>query len=148
MRRRSILKEKKMRFMMMVFPKTFENKPGKISDVKAFEAMGKYNDQLKKAGVLLAMDGLTPPSLGARVTFDGGKTKVTDGPFPEAKEVVGGYWIIEVKSREEALEWASRIPGQENNLQMVEVRRVIEISDFDAEIQKKFANSGAKLGKQ
>jgi hypothetical protein len=138
-----------MRFMMTVFPKDYENaKLGEISDLKGFEAMGRYNDQLRKAGVLLAMDGLTPPSMGARVTFAGGKSKVTDGPFPESKEVIGGYWIIEVKSREEALEWASRIPGQENNLQMVEVRRVMEVSDFAPEIQKKFADAGAKLGVQ
>jgi len=136
-----------MRFMMIMFPGGYENaKPGTVPDVAAFEAMGKYNERLQKAGVLLALDGLTPPSMGARFTFKGGKLKATDGPFPEAKEVVGGYWMIEVKSREEALEWASRIPGREN--EMVEVRQVMEITDFDAEIQKKFANSGAKLGKQ
>jgi hypothetical protein len=114
------------------------------------EVMGKYNEQLHKAGVLLALDGLTPPSMGARVTFKGGKSKVTDGPFTEAKEVVGGYWIIQVKSREEALEWASRIPGKDN--EMVEVRRMFEITDFDPEtqkeIQKKFGDAGAELGQQ
>ena len=125
-----------MRFMMIMFPKDYENaKPGWVPDVKAMEVMGKYNEQLQKAGVLLALDGLMPPStMSARVTFKGGKSKVTDGPFPEAKEVVGGYWIIEVKSREEALEWASRIPGQDT--EMVEVRRMFEISDFDADGQK------------
>jgi hypothetical protein len=97
--------------------------------------MGKYNEQLQKAGVLLALDGLTPPStMSARVTFKGGKSKVTDGPFPETKEVVGGYWIIDAKSREEALEWASRIPGQDN--EMVEVRRMFDATDFDPEVQK------------
>jgi hypothetical protein len=99
------------------------------------EAMRKYNEELQKAGVLLALDGLTPPAtMSARVTFKGGRSKVTDGPFPEAKEVVGGYWIIEVKSREEALEWASRIPGKD--IEMVEVRRFFDLSDFDAETQK------------
>jgi len=113
------------------------------------EVMGKYNEQLQKAGVLLALDGLTPPSMGARVTFKAGKSKVTDGPFPEVKEVVGGYWVIQVKSREEALEWASRIPGSDN--EMVEVRRLIEITDFEPEIQKEIQKKfgeGAELGQQ
>jgi hypothetical protein len=107
---------------------------------------GKYNEELQKAGVLLALDGLTPPStMSARVTFKGGKSKVTDGPFTEAKEVVGGYWIIQVKSREEALEWASRIPGKDT--EMVEVRRMFDLTDFDPEtqkeIQKKFGDDVA-----
>jgi hypothetical protein len=125
-----------MRFMMIMFPKGYENaKPGTVPDLKAMEVMGKYNGQLQKAGVLLALDGLTPPAtMSARVSFKGGKSKVTDGPFPETKEVVGGYWIIQVKSREEALEWASRIPGSDN--EMVEVRRLFEMTDFDPEIQK------------
>jgi hypothetical protein len=137
-----------MRFMMVIFRENWtSDKPAEITDKAAFFEMGKYNDQLKKAGILLAMDGLTPPSMGARVTYPGGKAKITDGPFPEAKEVIAGYWIIEVKSREEALEWASRIPCM-SETGMVEVRRVAEISDFDEDIQKKFAESGAKLGKQ
>ena len=140
-----------MRFMMIMFPKGYENaKPGTLPDLKAMEAMGKYNEQLQKAGVLLALDGLTPPSMGARVTFKSGKSKVTDSPFPEAKEVVGGYWMIQVKSREEALEWASRIPGSDN--EMVEVRQVMEITDFPADVQQKFeqkiAEGGYKLGQQ
>jgi len=122
-----------MRFMTIMMPKGYENaKPGTVPDVKAIETMRKYNEQLQKAGVLLALDGLTPPSMCARVTFKGGKSKITDGPFPEAKEVVGGFWIIEVKSREEALEWASRIPGADN--ETVEVRRLLEITDFDADV--------------
>ena len=137
-----------MRFMMVIlrsdWPDT--NKPAEIKDKAAFLEMGKYNDQLKKAGILLAMDGLTPPSMGARLTFKGGKAKITDGPFTEAKEVIAGYWMIEVKSREEALEWASRIPCMEEGT--VEVRRVVEVADFDPDIQKKFAESGAKLGAQ
>jgi hypothetical protein len=129
-------KEKNMRFMMIMFPKDYENaKLGWAPDLKDMEAMGKYNEELGKAGVLLALDGLTPPStMSARVTFKGGKSKVTDGPFTEAKEVVGGYWIIQVKSREEALEWASRIPGKDN--EMVEVRRMFDMTDFDPETQK------------
>jgi hypothetical protein len=137
-----------MRFMMVIFRRDnyASTKPAEIDDVAAFEAMGKYNDQLKKAGILLAMDGLTPPSMGARLTYNGGKPKITDGPFTESKEVIAGYWMIEVKSREEALEWASRIPCMGDG--MVEVRRVVEIADFDPEIQKKFAEKGAKLGQQ
>jgi hypothetical protein len=96
-------------------------------------AMMKYNESLQKAGVLLALDGLHPPSTGARVTFPGGKAKVVDGPFSEAKEVLGGYWMIQVKSREEAIEWASRCPGSEN--EMIEVRQVQEMSEFPPEIK-------------
>jgi hypothetical protein len=141
-----------MRFMMIMFPKGYENaKPGTVPDLKDMDRMGKYNEELGKAGVLRALDGLTPPAtMSARVTFKSGKSKVTDGPFPETKEVVGGFWIIEVKSREEALEWASRIPGSDN--EMVEVRRLFEITDFDPEvqkeIQKRFGDAGAELGQQ
>ena len=84
-----------------------------MPDAKAVAAMMKYNESLQKAGVLLALDGLHPPSMGARVSFAGGKPKVTDGPFAEAKEVIGGYWMIQVKSKEEAIEWASRCPASE-----------------------------------
>jgi len=131
-----------MRFMMIMFPKIYENaKSGWAPDLKSIENMRKYNEELGKAGVLLALDGLTPPAtMSARVTFKNGKSKVTDGPFPEAKEVVGGFWIIQVNSREEALEWASRIPGAEN--EMVEVRRLFEITDFSTEVQEAFANLG------
>jgi hypothetical protein len=125
-----------MRFMMIMFPKSYLNaKPGTVPDFKSMEKMAKYNDELGKAGVLLALDGLTPPStMSARVTFKNGKSIVTDGPFPESKEVVGGFWIIQVKSREEALEWASRIPGSDD--EMVEVRRLFHITDFHPETQK------------
>jgi len=137
-----------MRFMMVIFRDNYaSDKPAEIEDREAFYEMGRYNDQLKKAGILLAMDGLTPPSMGARLTYKNGKPKITDGPFPEAKEVIAGYWMIEVKSREAALEWASRIPCM-SETGMVEIRRVAEISDFDEDIQKKFAEAGAKLGNQ
>ena len=98
-----------MRFMMLMIPKGYESAaPGTMPDAKAVAAMMKYNESLQRAGVLLALDGLHPPSMGARISFAGGKPKVTDGPFAEAKEVLGGYWMIQVKSREEAIEWASR----------------------------------------
>src|SRR5207249_9306818 len=83
---------------------------------------------------LLALDGLHPPSMGARVSFSGGKPKVTDGPFAEAKEIVGGYWMIQVKSREEAIEWAKRCPGSEN--ETIEIRQVQEFSDFPADVKE------------
>ncbi len=121
-----------MRFMMLMIPKGYESaKPGALPDAKAIAAMMKYNESLQEAGVLLSGEGLHPPSMGARVSFAGGKPKVTDGPFAEAKEVLGGYWMIQVKSREEAIEWAKRCPGSEN--EVIEIRQVQEISDFDAE---------------
>jgi hypothetical protein len=124
-----------MRFMMLMIPKGYENaRPGTMPDAQAVAAMMKYNESLQKAGVLLALDGLHPPSMGARVSFPGGKPKVADGPFAEAKEVLGGYWMIEVKSKEEAIEWASRCPASDN--EVIELRQVQEISDFPADIQE------------
>jgi hypothetical protein len=123
-----------MRFMMLMIPKGYETAgPGAMPDAKAVAAMMKYNESLQKAGVLLALDGLHPPSMGARISFSGGKPKVTDGPFAEAKEVLGGYWMIQVKSKEEAIEWASRCPASDN--EMIEVRQVQEFSDFPADVQ-------------
>ena len=123
-----------MRFMMIMIPKGYETaKPGTMPDAKAVEAMMKYNEALQKAGVLLALDGLHPPSMGARVSFAGGRPKVTDGPFAEAKEVIGGYWMIQVKSKDEAIQWATRCPGGDN--EVIEVRQVQEFSDFPADIQ-------------
>ena len=124
-----------MRFMMLMIPKGYEKAaPGTMPDAKAVAAMMKYNEYLQKAGVLLALDGLQPPSMGARVTFSGGKPTVTDGPFAEAKEVLGGYWMIQVKSKEEAIEWAKRCPGSDN--EMIEVRQVHEFADFPADVQE------------
>ena len=124
-----------MRFMMLMIPKGYEKAaPGTVPDAKAVAAMMKYNESLQKAGVLLALDGLHPPSMGARISFPGGKPKVTDGPFPEAKEVLGGYWMIQVKSREEAIEWASRCPASES--EVIEVRQVQELSDFPADVRE------------
>jgi hypothetical protein len=121
--------------MMLMIPKGYEKAtPGTMPDADLVAKMMKYNEALQKAGVLLALDGLHPPSMGARVTFAGGKPKVVDGPFAEAKEVLGGYWMIQVKSREEAIEWASRCPASEN--EMIEVRQVQEFSDFPSDVQK------------
>ena len=124
-----------MRFMMLMIPKGYEKAaPGTMPDAKAVEAMMKYNEELQKAGILLGLDGLHPPSRGARVSFSGGKPSVTDGPFIESKEVLGGYWMIQVKSKEEAIEWAKRCPGSDN--EVIEIRRVQEFDDFPADVQK------------
>ncbi len=124
-----------MRFMLLMIPKGYESaEPGAMPDAKKVTAMMKYNESLQEAGVLMALDGLHPPSMGARVSFARGKAKVTDGPFAEAKEVLGGYWMIQVRSREEAIEWASRCPGSEN--EVIEVRQIQEMSDFPADVQE------------
>ncbi len=124
-----------MRFMMLMIPKGYEGaKPGTMPDPKAVEAMMKYNESLRKAGVLIGLDGLHPPSEGARVTFKGGKPAVTEGPFSEVKETLGGYWMIDVKSKEEAIEWASRCPASDN--EVIEIRQVQEFEEFPKEIQK------------
>ncbi|WP_368564250.1 YciI family protein [Pseudoxanthomonas sp. UTMC 1351] len=124
-----------MRFMMLMLPKGYESAaPGTMPEADAVAAMMKYNEELQKAGVLIALDGLHPPSMGARVSFEGGKPKVTDGPFAEAKEVLGGYWMIRVNSREEAIEWAKRCPGSDN--ETIEIRQVMEFEDFPVDVQQ------------
>ena len=124
-----------MRFMLVVIPKGYESAaPGTAPEASDVEKMMKYNESLQRAGILLALDGLHPPSMGARVTFQGGKPKVTDGPFPEAKEVIGGYWIIQARSREEAIEWAKRAPMSDNGI--IEVRQVQEMADYPPDVQK------------
>ena len=119
-----------MRFMMLMLPKGYDQAPaGALPDVKMAAAMMKYNQSLKEAGVLLALDGLHPPAAGVRVKFAGGKATAVDGPFLEAKEVVGGYWLIQVKSLEEAIEWAKRSPFSPNGPDQeteIEVREFIE----------------------
>ena len=122
-----------MRFMMLMIPKGYEKAaPGTMPDPAAVSAMGKYNDALQQAGVLLSLEGLHPPSMGARVSFSGGKPKVTDGPFIETREVIGGYWMIQVKSKEEAIEWASRCPASDT--ETIELRQVMEFSDFTPDV--------------
>jgi hypothetical protein len=120
-----------VRFMMMIYPNIDEADWGpKPEDV---EAMMGYNRELSDAGVLVALDGLHPGSSGARVAFSAdGEASVTDGPFAEAKELIGGYWMIDVRSRDEAIEWARRIPARDC---AVEVRRVQEREDFPADVQ-------------
>jgi hypothetical protein len=124
-----------MRFMLIVIPKGYEKAaPDTVPAAAAVAKMMKFNESLQKAGVLLAIDGLRPPSVGARVTFKDGKPLVIDGPFIEAKEVVGGYWLIQVKSKEEALAWASRAPMEDHDV--IEVRQVQEFEDFPPDVQQ------------
>ncbi|MDO9021206.1 MAG: YciI family protein [Deltaproteobacteria bacterium] len=116
-----------MRFMVMMLPGE-QAEAGVMPDEKILVAMGKYNEELVKAGVLLAGEGLLPSSKGVRVSFEGGKPRVSDGPFVEAKEVIGGFWIFQVKSMEEAIEWVKRCPvmGDER----IEIRKIAEAEDF------------------
>ena len=124
-----------MRFMMLMIPSGYETAPPDVQlDPERVKSMMKYNEALKDAGVLVTLDGLHPPSMGARVSFASGKPVVTDDPFTEAKEVLGGYWMIEVNSKEEAIEWAKKCPASEN--EMIEIRQVQEMSDFSEDVQQ------------
>src|SRR6516165_2732261 len=131
-----------MRFLMMMIPRVYQpDTPaaerageGFAPPADAVAKMMKYNEELAQAGALLALEGLHPVVRGARVSFNGGKAKVTDGPFVESKEVVGGYWIIQTKSKEEAVEWARRVPAAEGDV--VEIRQVFEMSDFPDDVKK------------
>ncbi len=124
-----------MRFMMLMIPLGYETAPPDVQlDLARVQAMMKYNEALKDAGVLITLDGLHPPSKGVRVSFATGKPIVTDGPFTEAKEVLGGYWMIEVRSREDAIAWAKKCPASENEI--IEIRQVQEMADFSEEVQQ------------
>jgi hypothetical protein len=115
-----------MRFMVLVKANK-DSEAGVMPSEQILAEMGKYNEELVKAGVLLAGEGLHPSSKGARVKFSGDKRTVIDGPFTEAKELIAGFWLIQVKSKEEAIEWAKRIPFEEDH---VEIRQVFELEDF------------------
>lgn len=131
-----------MRFIMFMIPRVYQpdipasEKPGEgfAPPVEAVEKMMKFNEELTKAGALISLDGLHPASKGARVAFKKGKPSVTDGPFIEAKEVVGGYWMIQAKSKDEAVGWAKRVPAEEGDV--IEVRQVFDMSDFPPEVRK------------
>jgi hypothetical protein len=122
-----------MRFMMFMYPQIEEVDWNPSAEDIA--AMTRYNEELRKAGMLLALDGLKPPSEGASVVFEGGEARVVDGPFAEAKEVVGGYWLIQARSDQEAVEWAKRCPGQDCR---IEVRRIFEMEDFPPDLQQAY----------
>lgn len=124
-----------MRFMMLMIPGGYETaERGTMPDAKSVDAMMKYNEQLEKAGVLLSLDGLHPPTEGARVSFKSGKPVVTDGPFAETKEALGGYWIIDVKSKDEAIAWAKRCPAGPH--EVIEIRQVFELEEFPEDVQE------------
>ena len=128
-----------MRFLMLMYPSE-KAEQGAMPEAKGVEKMMKYNEELAKAGVLLALDGLHPSSKGARITWnDAGKPVVTDGPFTEVKEVLGGYWILQVKSREEAIEWAKRVPSAD--ARKIELRQIFDMTDFPADVQKAADNA-------
>jgi hypothetical protein len=123
-----------MRFMMLMIPKGYDAAaPGTMPDAKAVAAMMDYNRALQEAGVLRALDGLHPPSMGARIAFAGGKPTVTEGAS-YGREVIGGYWLIEVNSKQEAIAWASRCPASDD--EVIELRQVQELSDFPADVQE------------
>ncbi len=124
-----------MRFMLLMIPGGYEKAaPGAIPDAAHVTEMMKFNQAMQEAGIVLALDGLHPPSMGARVTFEVGKPCVTDGPFAETKEVLGGYWMIRVNSKDEAIAWAKRCPARDNEI--IEIRQVQEMEDFPPEIRK------------
>ena len=116
--------------MMLMYPGP-RPEAGVLPGKDQIDAMMKYNEELSNAGVLLSLDGLQPASKGARIRYKGGKPTVTDGPFTESKEILGGYWMIQVRSRDEAIAWASRCPASDE--EMIEIRQVYEMSDFPAE---------------
>jgi hypothetical protein len=137
-----------MRFMMLMIPGVYQGTNGQKAGsdfaptAEAVAAMTKYNEELAKAGALIALDGLHPPVSGARVSFKGGKVKATDGPFAESKEVLGGYWVIKAKSRQEAVEWAKRVPAEENDV--IEVRQIFDWEDFPEDVRKAGENAAVK----
>jgi hypothetical protein len=131
-----------MKFLMMMIPRVYQpDTPaaerageGFAPPADAVEKMMKYNEELAKAGALISLDGLHPLAKGARVSFRGGNAAVTDGPFIESKEVIGGFWMIQAKSKEEAVEWARRVPAAEGDV--IELRQVFEMSDFPDDVKK------------
>jgi len=124
-----------MRFMMLMIPLGYERAPPDVQlDPERVATMMRYNETLKEAGVLITLDGLHPPSMGARVSFAGGKPVVTDGPFAESKEVLGGYWMIDVGSRDEAIAWAQQCPASDNEI--IEIRQVQEMADFPDDVRE------------
>ncbi len=134
-----------MRFMILVKANK-DSEAGVLPDEKILTAMGKFNQQLEKAGVLLAGEGLQASSKGARVKFSGGKQTVTDGPFTETKELVAGFWVWQVKSKEEAIEWVKRAPfgdGAE-----IEIRQVFEAEDFGPALKPEFKEQEERMRAQ
>ncbi len=137
-----------MRFMVMV-KATKDSEAGVLPDEKLLTAMGKYNEELAKAGVLLAGEGLQPSSKGARVRFSGSKRTVIDGPFSETKELVAGFWLIQVKSKEEAIEWVKRCPNPFPGTEAeIEIRQVFEADDFGPALSPEIREQEERLRKK
>lgn len=139
-----------MKFMMFMIPKVYqpetpaEEQAGEVFSPSAeeVEPMMKFNEELARAGALISLDGLHPPANGARVAFNGETPSVTDGPFAEAKEVIGGYWVIDVNSKEEAIEWARKCPADEGDV--IEIRQVFEEEDFPEDVRQAIDNPAVK----
>ena len=121
-----------MRFMMLMIPQVEDTPEAWMPTAETVAEMGRYTRSMSDAGILLGLDGLHPSERGARITFSGGDVTVTDGPFTEAKELIGGYWIIEVRSKEEAVEWAKRCPGENC---VIEVRQLQDMEDFPPDVR-------------
>jgi hypothetical protein len=136
-----------MRFMILI-KATKDTEAGVMPDEKLFAEMGKYNEELVKAGVMLAGEGLHPSSKGARVKFSGGKRTVIDGPFPETKELICGFWIWQVNSKEEAVEWVKRCPNPHNEDTEIEIRQIFEAEDFGAEFTPELREQEERLRAQ
>jgi hypothetical protein len=130
---------------MVLIPANEKSEAGVMPSEKVLAEMGKYNEELVKAGVLLAGDGLHPTSKGARVTFSGGQTSVIDGPFTEAKELIAGYYLWQVKSMDEAIEWVKRLPNPDNEDVVVEIRQVFEADEFGPELTPELREQEARL---
>ena len=133
-----------MRFMVIIKADA-KSEAGAMPSERVLTEMGKYNEELVKAGVMLAGEGLHPSSKGARVRFSGPKRTVIDGPFSETKELIAGFWLIQVKSREEAIEWVKRIPNPDNADTEVEIRQVFEAEDFGPEFTPEAREQERKL---
>ena len=136
-----------MRFMVMI-KATKDSEAGKLPDEKLLAAMGKFNEELVKAGIMLAGEGLQPSSKGARVRFSGDKRTVIDGPFTESKELIAGFWLWQVKSKEEAIEWVKRCPNPMPGDSEIEIRQVFEAEDFGPEFTPELREQEERLRSQ
>jgi hypothetical protein len=134
-----------MRFLVMVKANA-DSEAGQLPSTELLTAMGKYNEELVKAGVLLAAEGLQPSSKGARVKFSGTKRSVIDGPFAETKELVAGFWLWQCRSREEAIEWAKRCPNPTGAEGEIEIRQVFDAEDFGAELTPELREQEQRIG--
>jgi len=134
-----------MRFLVMV-KATPDSEAGQLPSTELLTAMGKYNEDLVKAGVLLAAEGLQPSSKGARVKFTGTKRSVIDGPFTESKELIAGFWLWQCRSRDEAIEWAKRCPNPTGAEGEIEIRQVFEFDDFGADLTPELREQEQRIG--